>query len=399
MTKTEDRLTEALTSAAAAVRVESARPLVAPGQNRPGQARPRELTGPAHRRRAQLGAASAAAAVVAAVVAVAALSGQRPLPGPVQADAYLGGAQPHVPAFFVDAGNFRLYDGNLRVISLATGAVTSTEHAPAGTTDVSFLAEQPQTGNFIAAFIRSGGTRGLQLYRFRITGTGQITPLTLIKGVLLRQQPENVLPLALSPDGSRLAVAETANTIPTPNGTAPSKVIVLNLNDGSRQVWKDRLTDRHHWPQITSAAWTPDGKALVFASHICSLNPGASPCSWEFRKLTKASGELQAGPVLLHQDGMSSEIQAPGIAPDGGSVIEIRSGNAPGADAMLVRISLAAGSQMVLHRLPAPGPYQVGPNVGNFLFIGQRNHPGSSWRLAGWVDDAGFHPLHLPPAP
>jgi hypothetical protein len=59
--------------------------------------------------------------------------------------------------------------------------VTATERAPAGTGDITFLAEQAQTGNFVAAFEPRNGAQ--VLYRFRITGTGKITPLTRIDGI------------------------------------------------------------------------------------------------------------------------------------------------------------------------------------------------------------------------
>jgi WD40 repeat protein len=392
MTRTEDRLIAALESAATDIRVEDARPLIAPGRRRPGQAGPRRRV----RRAAALAATSAVAVSLVVIAALVAVNVQRPSPGPIRTDAYIGGSEPRVPAFFVDAGSLRASDGKLRVISLATGAVTSTERAPAGTADINFLAEQPQTGNYVAAFI-SSHAGGLQLYRFRITGAGQITPLTRITGILLRRQPENLTGLALSPDGSRLAVSEIANTIPPPAGTVSGKVVVLNLDNGARQVWNDRLTSKDQWPQITSAAWTPDGKALVFASHICSVRPGERPCFWEFRRLVTAGGALRAGPVLLHQDGMNSQIQAPVVSPDGSSVIEVRGGTGPGANVRLVRISLATGSQSVLARLPAPGPYQAGANEGNFLFVGRQRHPAGDWRLIGWVNDDGFHPLHTSP--
>src|SRR5262249_50734995 len=153
-----------------------------------------------------------AAASIAAIASLLALNGQKPSPGPVQTAAYIGGSEPRGPAFFIDAGNTPPYD-QIRVLSLATGKVTSTDHYPPGEEDITLAAEQPQAGNFVAGFI-SNQAGGLHLYRFRITGTGKITPLTRIKGILLKQQPESITALALSPDGSRLALSVSANTIP-----------------------------------------------------------------------------------------------------------------------------------------------------------------------------------------
>lgn len=135
--------------------------------------------------------------------------------------------------------------------------------------------------------------------------------------------------------------------------------------------------------------------ALVFASSMCKLSNGVGPCFWEFRSLptAPAGAGLQAGPVLLRQNGMSGEIQAPAISPDGSSVAEVRYGTAPGHDVSLVRISLATGQQVVLHRWPGPGTYQVGANEGNFLIVGQQIQSGNNWLLRGWIGGPGFHSL------
>lgn len=385
MTRTEDRLIAALESAAAAVPVEVMRPLVAPEQGQPdrGRLNRRRQATRAPARRAWLTAVTAVASI-AAVTSLIVANNHQPGPLAIHTVAYIGGSEPHVPAFFLDAGNIRPYD-QIRVISLAAGKVTSTERYPAGEDDITFAAEQPQTGNFVAAFIgnRSGG---LQLYRFRITGTGKITPLIRIKNILIKQQPTAVTVLALSPDGSRLALAVTSNDLTV------NKIVLLNLHNGKRQTWTDKLTYKNHFPQITSAAWTEDGRALVFASHICRLN--LRPCFWEFRTLVKAGSGLKAGPVLLRQNGMESPIKAPQLSPDARSVIEIRPG--PGSDTSLISINLKTDARTILHRWRTAGTFQVGPNLGNFLFVARQLHPASDkWRLIGWVNGEGFHPLKI----
>jgi hypothetical protein len=241
----------------------------------------------------------------------------------------------------------------------------------------------------------------LILYRFSITGTGtgKITPLTRINGIGLKQQPGNLTVLALSPDGSRLALSWTPDNVP--DGVAViSKIIVLNLRTGARQEWKDNLANGAHHPLITSAVWTSSGGALVFASRVCKLNTAAGPCFWEFRSLQTppAGGELHAGPVLLRLNGRGGENQAPAISPDGGSVVEVRNGVPTGRSATVVRIGLATGQQTVLHQFRAPGLYSVGANEGNFLVVGQQLSQGDNWLLRGWIDDRGFHTLPHPPA-
>lgn len=388
MTQTEERLIAALESAAGAVLTDRMRPLVAPFETRSGRTGAPSRSGFSKPpRKVWLATASAAAACLSVIGLIAALSSQGTQES-LETAAYIGGSLPRVPAFFVDAGSTGIFHQKLRVISLTTGKVTSTEHAPAGASDISFLAEQPQTGNYVAGFI--GNRRGVGLYRFRVTGTGQLTKLIPAGQILPAEQPENVTPLALSPDGSRLAVSEVANGVPAPKGKFDAKIIVLDLRTGTQQVWDDGLTDRAHFPQITSAAWTPDGNALVFASRTCRLVQ-LNACTWDFRKLTTTGGRLRVGPVLLHQTGMSKETQEPVISPDGGSVIEVHSGS--DASSSLVRISLETGRQKVLFR--SAGTLGNGTNVGNFEFVGQQVSR-SNWRIVGWVDVDGFHPLHVP---
>jgi hypothetical protein len=296
------------------------------------------------------------------------------------------GAEPRVPAFFVDAGNTGLYDQRLRVISLASGKVTATEHAPAGTADITFLAEQAQTGNFVAAFEKPGVSHGLLLYRFRVTGTGQITPLIRIGRIMTGQQPADIAVLGLSPDGSRLAVSLTASARP--------RIILLSLKTGARRSWTGRLPGHRAGTQVLAGVWSPHG--LAFESLTCRPDLNPRTCSWAVRRLVTAGGGLQAGPVLARRPATENILLPPlAFSPDGGSVVEVRGGTRPS----LVRTSLATGRAMVLHTWRAPGSYQVGANEGNFLFVGQQVRHGNRWRIVGWVDPAGFHSLRYPVRP
>jgi WD40 repeat protein len=392
VTPTEARLTAALESAAVAVRVETMRPLTAPEQGRPGRtaSRSRGATGHVRRRRAWLAAVAAAASIAVIAGALATLQSQQPSPRPALAGAHVGGSEPAVPAFFAGTGH-GLNSQQIRVASLATGAVTAMEHAPAGTAELNFLAEQAQTGNWVAAY-STHQSREL-LYRFSVTGTGKLTPLTRIKGITLKPQSEDLTVLALSPDGSRLALSQIP---PGETTVAYNRIIVLNLKTGAQQVWRDRLVDGAYQPSITSAVWAPDGQSLVFASQMCKVSPvtfDTGPCFWQFRNLRtpSASGGFQAGPVLLRQNGLGGVNQAPAISPGARSVVEVRHGTSPGGDFTVVRIDLATGKQVVLHRFGAPGPYGIGLNEGNFILVVQLTHSGSTAVVRGWTDGGGFH--------
>lgn len=370
MTRTEERLISALESAAAAVQPSA--PLTAPD--------------PARRRGVRLAAVTAAAAAVAVIVALIAVNSPRPVSRPIMTAAFIGGSEPRVPAFFVDAGSTGRYDGRLRVVSLATGKATATERAPGGTADITFLAEQAQTGNFVAGFIGPGAARGLALYRFRVTGTGQITPLIRIGRILTGQQPEDVAALGLSPDGSRLALSLTAGARP--------RIILLSLRTGARQAWTGSQPGHGAQTQVLLGVWNRSG--LVVAARTCRPYPHLDECWWAVRRLVTAAGGLHAGPVLLRQPGTGTQILPLAISPDGASVVEVRGATAPYSGPSLVRVSLATGRATVLHRWKAPGQHQVGASEGNFLFVGQQLRRGNDWRIAGWVADGGFHALRYP---
>jgi hypothetical protein len=398
MTRTEERLTAALESAAAAVRVEEMPPLVAP---EPGRAVPlrRRASRHAYRHRAWLAPLAAAASIAGLATAGVVLSTPAPSPGPGPAASAIGGPGPAGPEYYVDGSGTGRDARTLKVVSLATGTVTATAHAPLGTADLTFLAEQAQTGKWIAGFI-SPQSREL-LYRFSITDTGKVTPLTRINGITLTPQAEDVTVLAVSPDGSRLALSEIP---PGEHTTAYSKIVVLNLKTGAQQAWPDTLTDGSYQPSIVQAAWTPDGRALVLAARMCKLSAatGAGPCFWQWRSLRtpSAGGGFQAGPVLLRQDGMDGVTQAPAISPGGSSVVEARNTSRQNGISTLIRIDLATGKQAVLRRLTPPGPYAMAQSEGNVLTVAQITDHGNNGVLRGWLDGGfRFHPVTYPRTP
>ena len=161
MTRTEDRLTDALTAAARAIPEDTLRPLVAP---------------PARRRRPAWITPLAAALGIVLVVGLALAAGTR-----------LSGARPPaarrpqtpVPRYYVVEGD----QGGAPVVrSTATGQVTATVPVPkranVGVFDV--LASTRGGVFFVAA--AAPGTEGQRLYRFRLTSSGQVSGFAPVPG-------------------------------------------------------------------------------------------------------------------------------------------------------------------------------------------------------------------------
>ena len=93
------------------------------------------------------------------------------------------------------------------VRSTATGEVTATVPVPraanAGVFDV--LASARGGVFFVAA--AAPGTEGQRLYRFRLTSSGQVTGFAPVPGGALGRRYWAADAMAVSPDGSRVAVS------------------------------------------------------------------------------------------------------------------------------------------------------------------------------------------------
>jgi hypothetical protein len=157
MTRTEERLTDALTAAVSGLHEDTLRPLAAPAR------RDRRWT-------RWLAPAAAAAAVTLVVSLAAVLTGRSPaLPGPAAGTS-------GVPRYYADMD----FHGMAVVRATATGAVTASIPVPR-------LADAPD-GNitaaangmfFVAAFASQSQER---IYRFEVTSTGQVSGFTPVPG-------------------------------------------------------------------------------------------------------------------------------------------------------------------------------------------------------------------------
>ena len=187
MTRTEERLADALGAVAVGVHEDTLRPLVIPPSRR--------------QRPAWLAPAAAAASVVllaGLVTAVVTLAGGgRPAGTPAPATLRDG-----VPRYYAEAD----LDGRITVRSTTTGHLTATLplRAPAGTVGVVASAG---SGLFFAAGIPPQG-QFEQLYRFRVTADGTFSGLTPVRGGLFG--PGNIVDaMAAAPGGDRVAVSLT----------------------------------------------------------------------------------------------------------------------------------------------------------------------------------------------
>jgi hypothetical protein len=351
MTRTEDRLADALDAVARTVREDTLRPLTAPG--------------PSHRPRGRPGwlAPVAAAVGVALVVGLAVLAGRItsghtvptvPLP-------------PGVPRYYVETS---LTGGRPVVRSTATGAVTSTVPVPevaAANASGYALATADATGTYFAA-ASSPADRGERLYRFRLTPTGRVTGFSAVPAGALASRQWAADALAVSPDGPRIAVGMSFAGPPGPCGARgeracprarPDYVMAIDLATGARTVWRWGRTPVEHGFSVESLSWTNDDRKLILLGQWCATVASNQTCSrgriTQVRALYPAAGggSVAGGRGLLYQPSSSSDIVQALISPDGTSVTAVVlrgrvvgnsqiSGSVP-QDLSVERISVAEG--------------------------------------------------------
>lgn len=387
MTRTEDRLTDALTAAARAVPEESLRPLIVP---------------PARRRPVWLAPAAAALGIVLVVGLAFAVgmrfSGSRSSAGPA-------GGQTPVPRYYVVES---LGGGAPVVRSTATGKITGTvpvSRTANRNTDVITTAARHGVYFVVASAPHVPGQR---LYRFRLTSAGRVTGFTVVPGGPLGARNWAADALAASPDGSRVAVAfnfswsggacgSPGQRACPPLGTHPDYIDVINVATGVKSVWRGGTGPAF---SVASLSWTGNGGQLAYLGQTCSRFQSSSESCGRGTRIAQVralnpgapGGRLDSGPVLLRQSARLPYLAQALISPDGSALTVIVltglvkgsqqiSGMVPG-NLSVRKISAVTGRTLkVLYQRPLGNTSEV--NIGpDFLQLSQ-DSAGQHWMLNG----------------
>lgn len=385
MTKTEERLLDALAAEAAGVCPDSLRPLVA----RPGGRSGRRLL---VRRWLVPLAAAVSAAVIATIMVDHAPQAPRTL---------LAAGPP---------GHYVWYSGStagqprqLLIRAGATGAVVGQVPDPVGVAGYEWVGAQAGFRDYVAAtFCSECGVSSL--YRFRLTGAGRVTELTAIKGITVHSGAPQVETFSLAPDGSHLAYVATAAF----HGQQTPAIALLNLHTGARTVWRGGMARKGLDLRLRSLSWTLDSRRLAFAAMWCRQStatvPGPTCTPWTVRSLdpARAGGALNSGSMLLRQEPYPAAFD-PVISPNGSAVMQMvypaldkGAGGSFSPTGLLTSISLATGRQRVLHRW-ASGDIGNLYGTGGVVLVWRREHNSGSARapgVVGWIGESGvFQPL------
>lgn len=405
MNTTEDWLTGALDAAAETVRKENVRPLAEPRHG------VRE-----RRRRWDARFAPAAAAVVVVLVVALALVVTRGTPLRPVSTTPSGGqgaaAQPAPPRYYAEAEG-GIYTGSSQIVvrSTATGAVLARiANPPAasgnGTQYAVSVAAGTDDETFYAVYENGNAKDGsIRIYRFHLGLSGTPTALTEIAGGLISGQNYllNVGGIAVSPDGSQLAVAVAATSSGPDSGT-PQEIVVVNLRSGAHSTWRSGLDRAGSTVAIADVSWTGDSKSLVYLAQWCSSDAGEGmtglTCAGgrtdaQVRALDVASGggQLNSGPVLLRPSSTRQYIAQALINPAGNEIDVVAQ---EGSGVEVAEISIATGKTVrVLYRTPFPdvakvqGWHLAADRTGKYLLVGE----GGSGPVHGWIKDGTVRKL------
>ena len=409
MTRTEERLADALAAAARAVPEESLRPLVVPerrergqrGSARPG--RPGWL--------APVAAALGIALVIGLAVLASRLSGRSA--GPTV------GLPPGVPRYYVETG---IRGGRPVVRSSATGRVTSTVPVPPGNVLGYNLSTADDNGTFFVVAPPPGGNQGERLYKFRLTQAGRVTGFSAVPVGVLAQANWAADALSVSPDGSWIAVAMSytprvgaCGAGGQPTCVRPDYILAINLVTGARTVWRYTGDRSPHLFTVDSLSWTSDNHQLVFLGQACRSARIHQTClglprTAEVRALNPATrGGLDTGRLLLRESTRFPYLVQALISPDGATITAVvlhgRGSTVVPGNLTVMSFSAATGQPLsVLYQRRLGGT--AGPNTVPGVLALSQDATGQHFLLDiglcsgnctdganGWIHDGRLVPL------
>ena len=440
MTAIADRLTDALTAAAAVMPLDEARALSTPIPGRLAS----PASGPVRRRMGRLrawlvpvGAAASVAAIILTAVTLAGQLGTVPAPGtgPGQAPASAGpgitslagvpydpGTRTPPPPFYVTIVSMGLSrDGRelvpAQVRRTSDGQVTGTVPAlPAGWIlgrSISVTADD-RTFTVAAATITacpSSTAAQTRFYQFNVTSTGHVTGLRAVGKTVTG---DLVSEFAASPDGTRVAYAGQGCPAALSPALYAGVIHVMNLTSGAVRSWHNTVsaaTPARVTTQIGALSWTANGRTLV-ADYEWKVTESPADLAVLGLDATSSGGSLQAHSHLLFSQGDHCTICVyTALTSSGGSLTAVAGTSAPPQNhrtgvpwhrLYVLQLSLATGQPSgILYRSAASaGPDDDGGLVPVLSADGQAQH----WFLVndpeqfGWISGGKLVPLPKAPA-
>ncbi len=331
MTRTADRLTDALTAAAAIMSPEGAHALSSPMPGRhalPGSRPVRRRMGRLRAWLVPVGAAASVTAIILTAVTLAghpgtvATPGTGPAPAPASARSGITslagvpsgpGTRTPPPTFYVTIVSMGITREGRELLTAqvrrtSDGQVTGTLPAlPAGWTLGRSVSATADDRTFIVAAATmtvcpSSTSTQTRFYRFSVTSTGHVTGLRAV-GQPVTGEP--VSEFAASPDGSKVAYAEQGCAEPASAALDTGVIYVMNLTSGAVVSWHNTVsaaTPARVTTQIRAMSWTANGRTLV-ADYQWKVVEGPFDLAVLGLDTTSSGGSLQAHSHLLFSQG------------------------------------------------------------------------------------------------
>jgi hypothetical protein len=438
MDATADRLTDALTAAAAIMPPDGTRALSSPVPGRCASPASRPVRRRMGRLRAWLvpvGVAAIVTAIILTAVTLAGNPGSVPAPGkgPAQAPASAGpgitslagvpsdpGTRTPPPAFYVTIVGMGLSrDGRdlvaAQVRRTSDGHVTATLPAlPAGWIlgrSVSVTADD-RTFTVAASTITvcpSSTATQTRFYQFTVTSTGHVTGLRVVGKPVTG---EAVSEFAASPDGTEVAYAQQGCAEPASAALYAGVIHIMNLASGAVRSWRNTVsaaTPARVTTQIGALSWTASGRTLV-ADYQWKLTDAPGGLAVLGLDATSSGGSLQAHSHLLFSQGDHCTVcvYTALTSSDGSTLTAAAAGSAPPQSPhprtprhrlYVLQLSLVTGQPSgILYRSAASiGAADEGGLVPVLSADGQAQH----WFLVnnpeqfGWISGGKLVPLPI----
>ena len=438
MTTTADRLTDALTAAAAIMPPDEAHALSSPVPGRPASPAARPVRRRMGRLRVWLvpvGVAAIVTAIILTVVTLAGDPGTGPAPGrgPAQAPASAGpgitslagvpsdpGTRTPPPPFYVSIVSMGITrDGRelqaVQVRRTSDGQVTGTVPAlPAGWIlgrSISVTADD-RTFTVAAArvqFCPPSTPVQTRFYQFSVTSAGHVTGLRTVGKPVTG---EAVSEFAASPDGTKVAYAQQGCPAAASAILYAGVIHVMNLSSGAVRSWHNTVsaaTPARVTTQIGALSWTASGRTLV-ADYQWKLTDAPGGLAVLGLDATSSGGSLQAHSHLLFSQGDHCTVcvYTALTSSDGSTLTAAAAGSAPPQSShprtprhrlYVLQLSLVTGQPSgILYRSAASaGPADEGGLVPVLSADGQAQH----WFLVndpeqfGWISGGKLVPLKI----
>lgn len=222
------------------------------------------------------------------------------------------------------------------VRSTATGRVTATVPVPLSPKAPEYGLVAPASADVFFVASWTPRATGERLYRFQVTPAGRVSGFSAVPGGVLGSSEWSADAMAVSPDGSQVAVSfsfigppdcGSAGQPACPRETRPDYIVVVNTATGATSRWQGGLSALGKSFGVGDLSWTANGRELVYLGQWCrgTTGPGSESCPAgdgrvaEVRTLDPAAkgGLLSSGRLLLSESARYPFIAQAVISPDG----------------------------------------------------------------------------------